>query len=177
MAWVNIEDVVAQNLPSQKEVQQVLDYLSRKAKSRFLADEYFPEPAVTLLRAMGGKVQTSDAAGLKRHPDENYAAYARRNGLVLATCDRDFLDERRFPLIHCPAIFGFDFGFGSRQEMKQNFRCLAGVFRAPQFYDKWCKVDAKRDCWTEILRHLDGSTSRNRRRLWHGKLQEWVNEG
>ena len=73
--------------------------------------------------------------------------------------------------------FVFDFGFGSRQEMKQNFRCLAGVFRAPQFYDKWCKVDAKRDCWTEILRHLDGSTSRNRRRLWHGKLQEWVNEG
>jgi predicted nuclease of predicted toxin-antitoxin system len=177
MAWVNIEDVVAQNPPSQKEVQQVLDYLSRKAKARFLADENFPEPAVTLLRAMGGKVQTSDAAGLKRHPDENYAAYARRNGLVLATCDRDFLDERRFPLIHCPAIFVFDFGFGSRQEMKQNFRCLVGVFRAPQFYDKWCKVDAKRDCWTEILRHLDGSTSRNRRRLWHGKLQEWVNEG
>ena len=45
----------------------------------------------------------------------------------------------------CPAIFVFDFGFGSRQEIKQNFRCLSGVFRAPQFYDKWCKVDAKRE--------------------------------
>jgi hypothetical protein len=37
MPWVNIEVLVAQNLPSQKEVQQVLDYLSRKAKARFLA--------------------------------------------------------------------------------------------------------------------------------------------
>jgi hypothetical protein len=136
MAWVNIEDLVAQNRPSHKEVQQVLDYLSRKAEARFLSDENFPEPAVTLLRAMGGKVQTTDA-----------------NGLVLVTCDCDFLDERRFPLIHCPTIFVFDFGVGSRQEMKKSFRCLSGVFRAPQFYDKWCKVDAKRDCWTGIVRH------------------------
>src|SRR6516165_10695680 len=102
MAWVNIEDLVAQNPPSQKEVQQVLDYLSRKAKARFLADENFPEPAVKLLREMGGKVQTTDAAGLKRHPDENHIAYALRKGLVFVTCDRDFLNERRFPLVHCP---------------------------------------------------------------------------
>src|SRR5262249_26646363 len=41
---------------------------------------------------------------------------------------------------------------------------LAAVFRTPQFYDKWCKVDAKPDCWTELLRHLDGTTSKKRLR-------------
>jgi predicted nuclease of predicted toxin-antitoxin system len=142
MPWVNIQVLVAQNPPSQNEVQQVQDYLSRKAKPRFLADENFPEPAIKLVRTMGGKIQTADVAGLKGHPDENHIAYARRNGLALLTCDRDFLDERRFPLVHCPAIFVFDFGFGSRQEMKQSFRCLAGIFRAPQFYDKWSKIGA-----------------------------------
>jgi hypothetical protein len=174
MAWISIELVVAQNPPSRKEVQQILSYLARKAKARFYADGNFPGEAVALLRAMGAKVQTAYAAGLTGRADESHVAYARKNGLVLLTCDRDFLNERRFPLIHCPAIYVFDFGSGSLREMKQTLRCLASVFRTPQFYDKWCKVDAKRDCWTELLRHLDGSTSRHRYRLWRGNLQEWV---
>jgi predicted nuclease of predicted toxin-antitoxin system len=157
-----------------KEVQQVISYFKRKAKARFYADENFPERAVSLLRAMGAKVQTSYQAGLNGRSDQDQLAYALRDGLVLVTCDRDFLDERRYPLIHCPAIFVFDFGSGSAEEMKQAFQCLATVFRTPQFFDKWCKVDAKRDCWTEHVRHLDGTTSRKRLRLWHGRLQEWA---
>jgi hypothetical protein len=157
-----------------KEVQQVLDYSKRKAKARFHADENFPGQAICLLRTMGAKVQTNHQAGLSGHSDQDQLAYARRNGLVVATCDRDFLDERRYPLIHCPAIFVFDFGSGSLEEMKQAFGCLAAVFRTPQFFDKWCKVDAKRDCWTEYFRHLDGTTSKQRLRLFEGKLQEWV---
>ena len=157
-----------------KEVQQVWDYSKRKAKARFYADENFPEQAIGLLRTMGAKVQTHHHARLSGHPDQDQLAYAREKGLVLVTCDRDFLDERRYPLIHCPAIFVFDFGSGSLKELKQAFSCLAGVFRTAQFFDKWCKVDAKRDCWTEHFRHLDGTTSKQRLRLLKGKLQEWV---
>lgn len=150
---------------SQKEVRQIWEYFKRKAKARFYADENFPEPAISLLRTMGAKVQTNHQAGLSGHPDQDQLAYARRNGLVFVTCDRDFLDERRYPLMNCPAIFVFDFGSGSLEEMKQAFSCLAAVFRTPQFYDKWCKVDAKRDCWTQHFRHLDGTTSKTRLRL------------
>jgi predicted nuclease of predicted toxin-antitoxin system len=160
--------------PKPKEVQQFLGYFKRKAKARFYADENFPERAISLLRSMGAKVQTHYHAGLSGHPDQDQLAHALRNGLALVTCDRDFLDERRYPLVHCPAIFVFDFGSGSVDEMKQAFNCLAAVLRTPQFYDKWCKVDAKRDCWTELFRHLDGTTSRKRLRLWQGRLQEWV---
>ncbi|SRR5216683_670690 len=176
MTWVNMEVLVERNPPTRKEVQQVLDYRARRAKARFYADEDFPPQAVHLVREMGAKVQTNREAGLGGHDDGDQIAYALRNGLILLTCDRDYLDERRFPIIHCPAIFVFDFGSGSVREMKQAFRCLTNTLRMPQFFDKWWKVDAKRDCWTEFVRYLNGSTSRHRLRLWRGKIQEWVED-
>jgi predicted nuclease of predicted toxin-antitoxin system len=176
MAWVNIEEWVKRNPPAQKEIRQVLDYRARRAMARFYADENFPAAAVQLLRKMGARVQTNQEAGLSGHDDGDQVAYALRNGLILLTCDRDYLDERRHPLIRCPAIFVFDFGSGSIEEMKQAFRCLESALQMPQFFDKWWKVDAKRDCWTETVRYLDGTTSRTRWRLWRGKLQEWVDD-
>jgi len=172
--WVDIEAIVTADPPTPKEAQQVLDFLARRAKARFYADENFPKQAVSLLRDMGARVHTAQEIRLTGHPDENHAAYALKRGLVLLTCDRDLLDEKRFPLIHCPAIFVFDFGNGTVRELKQAFRCLAAVFRTPQFFDKWWKVEAKRDLWTELVRHQDGTVSRHRYRIWRGKLQEWV---
>jgi hypothetical protein len=127
-----------------------------------------------MIRSKGAKVVTAYEAGLLGHPDENYRAHALKNGLVLVTCDRDYLDEKRHPLIHCPAIFVFDFGSGSTSEMRKTRRCLGAVLRMPQFCDKWWKVDAKRDSWTEYVRHQNGTTSRSRYRLWCGKIQEWI---
>ena len=174
MAWVDVDVLAASNAPSRKEAREVLLYLTQRAKPRFYADENFPAQAVQLLRGMGARVRTAYEARQTRRSDEDLAAYALRHGLVLLTCDRDFLNNRRFPLVHCPAIFVFDFGSGSVREMKQAFRCLAGVFRTPQFFDKWWKVDASGDCWTEDVRFQAGTTSRCRFRLWRGKLQEWV---
>ncbi|SRR5712691_7108631 len=171
-----MEVLIANNPPTEKEAKQVFEYLGRKAKPRFYADENFPADAVALLRDMGAQVRTVQDVRLNTHPDENHAAFALKNGLVLLTCDRDYLNDRRFPLVHCPAIFVFDFGSGSIQEMKLAFRCLEAVFRAPQFYDKWWKVDAKRDCWTESVRYQNGSTSRGRFRVSEGKLQQWAGE-
>ena len=168
--WIDLKAEAS----GRKALQQFLDFFRRKAKARFYADENFPEQAISLLRAMGGKVQTNQQAGLRGHPDQDQLAYARKHGLVFVTCDRDFLDEHRYPLVHCPAIFVFDFGAGSLKEMKQAFDCLGAVFRTPQFFDKWCKVDAKRDCWTQLFRHQDGTTSRTRMRLWRSTVQEWV---
>ena len=176
MAWTNIQDLVAADPASPHEVREVLDNLARHAKARFYSDENFPPRATTILRAMGARVVTAQEAGLLRHPDENHVAYARNNGLVLVTCDRDFLDEQRHPLIRCPAIFVFDFGSGSTLDIRRAFRCLAAVFRTPQFFDKWWKIDAKRDSWTEYVRHRDGSTTRSRLRVLRGRFQEWVDD-
>ena len=115
--WVDAAEIVKQNPPSEAELRQGMEYLKRGAKARFYADENFPFIATRILRRLGAQVETVQEAALCGHPDEDHAAYALRNGYVLVTCDRDYLDNRRFPLIHCPAIAVFDFGGGSVSEI------------------------------------------------------------
>jgi predicted nuclease of predicted toxin-antitoxin system len=174
MAWVDSAVLAADNPASPKEVQEILRYVARKAKPRFYADENFPAQAVALLRRMGGRVETVQEARRSGHPDENHAAYALRNGLVLLTCDRDFLDNKRFPLMHCPAIYVFAFGQGTIQELRAAFRCLASVFDVPQLFDKWCKIDAGTESWTELVRFRNGSILRTRFRFGRRGIEEWV---
>ena len=89
------------------------------------------------------------------------------------TCDRDYLNERRFPLISCSALAVFDFGEGTRTEIVRSFQALRSVFAFPQFYDKWTKIDVKPGEWIELKRYKDGSTSRERHRVFRGRLQVW----
>jgi len=174
MPWVDAIQKARQDPPTKKEVEQVFEYRRRRAKPRFYADENFPQEAVKLIRGGGVQVVTAQEASRRGHPDENHAAFALKEGRVLLTCDRDYLDERRFPLIHCPAIVVCDFGSGSVAEMQKTFRSLRCVLSTPQFYDKWVKIDAKRDSWTEQWRFLNGTTARVRYRLHRSRLQEWV---
>lgn len=174
MGWVNLSDLVRANPPTKKEIDQVLDYQRRNAKVSFYTDENFPTPAIRLLKKFRARVTTAHAEGMRRHPDENHAAYALKNGFVLITCDRDYLDERRFPLIHCPAIAVFDFGSGTLREIQKSFACLQRAVGFPQFFDKWVKIDAHPDSWIEYCRHLDGTTFRYRYRLYRGRIQEWI---
>jgi predicted nuclease of predicted toxin-antitoxin system len=174
--WIRVADVLKEDPPSEAEIRQGMEYMRRGAKVRFYADENFPAAATALLRTKGARVITVQETGLRRHPDENHAAFALRNGYVLVTCDRDYLDNRKFPLIHCPTIVVFDFGGGSPQEMRAAFRCLIPMFRVPQFYDKWTKIEASRDSWIQESRYLNGTTSRNRKRYHQGWHEEWVEE-
>jgi len=174
MSWVDLREIVAAEQPSRRERAQAEEFIRRKAKPRFYADENFPTVAVAVLRRLRADVLTVDEARRKRHPDENQSCEALRLGRILITCDRDYLDERKFPLIHCPAIVVCDFGGGTVAEILATFDCLSGAFRAPQFYDKWTKIDAHRDSWTEYARHLDGTTSRHRYRFHKRRRQEWV---
>lgn len=174
MPWIDLVEILRRSPPSKKEIEQVLEYRRRRAKPKFYADENLPVSIVKRLRQTGVQVLTAQQVGLSGHPDENHAAFALRNGCILLTCDRDYLDERRFPLIHCPAIVVFDFGAGSLREVQGAFTCLQRMYGSPQFFDKWVKIDAKPDSWTESSRHLNGTTSRTRYRVHRGRIQEWV---
>ena len=154
MAWVNLIDLIANAPPSRKEIEQVLDYRRRGARARFYADENFPALATTILRKMGAKVVTVQEVGHRKHPDENHAAHALKHGYALLTCDRDYLNENRFPLIHCPAILVFDFGSGSPREILRAFTCLRRILSTPQFFDKWTKIDATE---AVVPRHVSSS--------------------
>jgi hypothetical protein len=172
--WIDVADIVKENPPSKAEILQGEDYLRRRAKVRFYADENFPFLATRILRHFGAEVVTVQELGLRHHPDENHAAYALRNGYMLMTCDRDYLDNRKFPLIHCPALAVFDFDHGSPRDILDALQCLRTAFRIPQFYDKWIKIEAKRDSWIETTRFLNGTSARTRFRWFRSRLQEWI---
>jgi hypothetical protein len=127
-----------------------------------------------MVRAWGIKVLTVQEARSTGYPDESQAAYALRKGLVLLTCDRDFLNARKFPLNQIPTIIVFDFGNGTKQEMARALRCVVGVARAPHFYDKWSRLHAHPDFWTEEACFLDGTRARAKLRVHKGRLEEWV---
>lgn len=124
MSWVDLAELARQSLPTEKEARQVYEFLRRRAKAKFYADENFPRLAVRILQRNGARVITSKEAGLDGHSDEDHSAYGLKHGYVLLTCDRDYLDDRRFPLIQCPAIVVFNFGSGSAAEMLPAFGCL-----------------------------------------------------
>jgi predicted nuclease of predicted toxin-antitoxin system len=129
MPWIDVGEIFKRAPPSRKEVEQVLEYRKRKAKPKFYADENLPIAIVKRLLSMGVQVLTAHQVCLSGHPDENRTALALRHGYILLTCDRDYLDEGRFPLIHCPAIVVFDFGSGSLRK-----------YREPSYVSTECSV-------------------------------------
>jgi len=174
MPWVNLADLSRGNPPTKKEAEQVREYGRRKTKVSFYTDENFPSRATRLLGLLRARVTTAKDENLSRHPDQNHVACALKHGYVLLTCDRDYLDERKFPLIHCPAIVVFNFGFGLVMYIWRSFAWLQRMVSFPQFFDKWVKIEANPECWTEYCRFLNGTTSRSRMRLYRCEIQEWV---
>jgi hypothetical protein len=128
---MNVEQIGEGAQATEREKQQVLDYVRRRAKPRFYADEDFPMFAIAMLRRRGADVLTTHEAGRRGHPDENHAAESLRLARILITCNRDYLDERRFPLIHCPAIVVCAFGRGTAKDTAKTFGALFGPFTAP----------------------------------------------
>src|SRR5262249_5603123 len=116
MPWVDAVDAPSPE-PSNREKAQVEDYLRRRKKPRFYCDENYPAQATGILRRWGFNVVTAQEANLRGHPDENQLAEARREGRILLSCDRDYLNERRFPLTDCSTVAVFSFGDGSLSEM------------------------------------------------------------
>ena len=174
--WVDLEQLLAEDPPQRSQTLAVRELAKLRAKPRFYTDENFSTRASKILREMEAKVTTAQEVGMLHYPDEAHAAYALRHSLILLTCDRDFLDNNRFPLIKCPAIYVFQFGSGGDVDIRSAFQCLASAFMTPQLVDKWMVVDASVNEWTERARFLDGTTARTRYRYYRGTLQEWVME-
>jgi predicted nuclease of predicted toxin-antitoxin system len=173
MPWVNAEDMPIEPL-SKRDQREVEEYLrKKKVRPRFYADENFPRRAVELLWGNGLDLVTATDAGLTGHSDEDHLAFARREKKVLLTCDRDFLDDHKFPLLSCPPVVVFDFREGATTTMLKAFLVLNQFISFPEKLDKWCKFGANLDGWTATMRYLDGSSSRERWRVHKGRLQVW----
>ena len=70
----------------------------RRPKQRFLVDHNVPSAVADYLRKTGSVVRTATEAGIQGHADEDYISKAHEADEVIVTCDRDFLDGRKFPV-------------------------------------------------------------------------------
>lgn len=138
MAWIEVGGPGREEArPSPGEVRQVVEARRRRAKPTFYVDECFPEIATALLGRLRARILTARELGFVGYPDEHHAAFALKRRAVLVSCDRDYLDERRFPLIQAPCIVVFGFGSGSGRDVWRAYRCLSSILVMPEFYDKW----------------------------------------
>ncbi len=96
MPWKLLEDM-------SKEEQGDFDREYKK-KARFLVDESLDPDTVRVLQHFGYGANTIADVRLSGHDDEDVAARALREGRIVLTSDKDFLDERRFPTQKGPAI-------------------------------------------------------------------------
>ena len=96
MTWERLPD------PRREEISQ----LSRAfgEKPRFLVDENLGHELAAALKLVGYNTKSAEDAVLTGYPDESYWAIARREDRVLISKDRDFLDNRRFPLRLSPGV-------------------------------------------------------------------------
>jgi hypothetical protein len=175
MPWVD-ERSLPYEKPSQREVDEVVR-LSRlnKTHARFLTDENVPADVIAIMRDdMRWTVVTADEAGLLGHPDQTYLAHARRHGMVLVTCDRDYMNGRLYPLNQIPAICVLQFGSRSRWEKLRTLRSLIIINQYPAFHDVWFRLDGGPNYCTVERRYQNGEHSRERRRWYNRRWQVWV---
>src|SRR5215213_3500206 len=177
MPWVFAEDL-PDTKQSKKEEAELEDYVrSKKRRLRFYIDADVPQQAVEILRERGLNVLTAQEAGKRHNPDENHLAEAHKQSRILITCDRDYLNERKFPLNQCPVpVVVCDFGTRTEEQILDTFQCLAWVETAPDFFYRWVKIDANPSEWREKVRFPEGYIRYYRHRFRQGSLQVWVDE-
>jgi predicted nuclease of predicted toxin-antitoxin system len=177
MPWVFAQDLPDPKLSKKEEAELEAYVRSKKRKLRFYIDADVPRQAVEILRERGLNILTAAEVRRKHDPDENHLAKAQRENRILITCDRDYLNERKFPLNQCPVLIVVcDFGTRTEEQILDTFQCLAWVEAAPGFFDKWVKIDANPSEWREKVRFQEGYVRHYRHRLHQGRLQVWVDD-
>jgi len=176
MPWINVDDYSGFDLSKEEEAELEKSIRAKKPKKmRFYVDEDVPPLAVTILRERGFNVRTVQEAKVDGHPDENHLAEAKKQGRILITCDNDFLDDRKYPLLGCPTLVQCDFGSRTRDEINDTFDCsFLSIEWAPDLFTNSVKIAAKPSHWTEKIRYQEGYSERRKFRIHQGVRQIWV---
>lgn len=74
--------------------------LSQGIAWHFLIDENMPRPFGPALRNAGYDVEDTRDVGLRGQPDVQVWAYAQAHGQTIITYDREFGDDRVYPVPH-----------------------------------------------------------------------------
>ncbi|MBW2739898.1 MAG: DUF5615 family PIN-like protein [Deltaproteobacteria bacterium] len=90
---------------SKREWRQINSELALFRKQvRFLVDENVPEDLISVLRERGYNTKAVTECELKGRDDKEIFGLARKENRVLVTQDKDFLNDKRFPIQRNPGL-------------------------------------------------------------------------
>jgi len=144
---------------SDKEVDEfVKDF---KKKARFYLDEPVSSAVGEMLEAQGYKVLTARILSMTGRSDEDHAALCWREGMILVTTDRDFLDPKKLP-DHCnPGVVVLDVGDGGDAAYRAAY--FVGILVGP-FGREWRQM--------RVLVHASGEVT-----IWNRNASTGAIEG
>jgi hypothetical protein len=139
-------------------------------KARFYADASIPRQIVEEFRAHGLDMQWAHADGIGTHPDGNIYGKVRRRGYlkvksrrrVLLTMDRDFWDDREYPLQDTPGVIFVDL------PPDQVGRAIDGLARCYALFIEHFPGD----WWTGVKVRVTEHSFAIRCRTWDGNCDE-----
>jgi predicted nuclease of predicted toxin-antitoxin system len=150
-----------------------------RLEAKFYADENVELVVVEILRDLGFDVLTASEAGLVHRDDADHFALAHREGRILLTYDRDFLNDRGFPPHRCSGVVVLDIQPLTRQVLEESIYLLKVIVRPYRELWKGSKILIVRDYQMTVWQreHDSGRRTKTRYRPREGRIaEEWVAE-
>jgi predicted nuclease of predicted toxin-antitoxin system len=145
-------------------------------KARFVVDESLGIGVARVLRDLKWNTTFASEVGLSGHSDEDVFAYAFRENRVLLTHDRDFLDDRRFPIHRNPGVIVFPGADGSGEPLVAALRSVIPVIGSYRKAFRRFKIYITEDGIWNItnMDRSEGLVRRMRLRFGRGgRIWEW----
>jgi predicted nuclease of predicted toxin-antitoxin system len=164
MPWLPLDG------PKTPDAAQPLD-----KKNRFFVDESLGGEAANWLRVRGYNAVFAGDVGLLGHSDEDVFSYAWRDGRMLLTHDRDFLDDKRFPEHRNPGVVVLPGADGNNEAMTVGMLTAVSVFgRWPETWQKTKSTISPTGEMVIRRRAFDtGKVLSTRYRLNRGRAEIW----
>lgn len=147
-------------------------------KTRFLVDENLGQEVANVLQDLGYNVCYAKDVGLSGRSDEDVIAFAWREGRVLLTHDRDFLDGR-FPHHRNPGVVVLAGGDGDQDAMIRSITIVVLLCgRAPEIWKRTkVLISAQGEITIRQREYKTGAVSSSRYRMTKGQFAEmWVDD-
>ena len=152
------------------------DWDPRRKKTRFLVDESLGVEVAKVLRQAGWNAVFASEVGLDHHSDEDIFAFATEEDRVLLTHDRDFLDDRRFPVHKNPGVAVLPGAEGNEDALLGALSQIVSIMGWLRDFWRETKVVVHEDgVWTVASRDFEtGAITHTRYRFpQHGSAQVW----
>lgn len=154
------------------EISEDLWHPPQPKKLKLCADASVPQPFVEELREADIPIRTASEDNLASRSDNDILAWAQRSKRVLITLDRDFWNDRKFPLRSVPGVIFVDVAPDDIDAALQAFGLLYGTFASSYPLDWWRRMKARAtpEGYVLKMRTWEGRVARYAIKLKAGKL-------